>query len=93
MQYLNKQERYKMAAQNTVSGNGANVESIDQLKDRKYIEIRSPKPPSSHLRLYSPSALPNSGKYCIKLFQMYPMLCVHPRLFKIMKSIQNIKGI
>jgi hypothetical protein len=49
MQYLNKQERYKMAAQNTVRGNGVNVESTDHLKARKYMEIRSPKPPSSHL--------------------------------------------
>jgi hypothetical protein len=49
MQYLNKQGRYKMAAQNTMSGNGVNVESTDQLKARKYMEIRSPKPPSSHL--------------------------------------------
>jgi hypothetical protein len=54
MQYLNKQERYKMAAQNTVNGNCVNVESTGQLKARKYMEIRSPKLPSSHLWLYSP---------------------------------------
>jgi hypothetical protein len=41
------------------------VESTDHLKARKYMEIRSPKPPSSHLWLYSPSLLPNSGRFSV----------------------------
>ena len=51
---LEQTRKVQNGSTNTVNGNGVNVESTDQLKARKYMELRSPKPPSSHLWLYSP---------------------------------------